>query len=64
MPAIGTRVDVQRTSGAGGDVFHSAIVVGHLQDPSLGSVIELRLSNSQRMQRVWPTSTIRVSPAA
>jgi hypothetical protein len=64
MPAIGTRVDVQRTSDGGGDVYQSAIVVGHLRDPSLGSVIELRLSNSQRVQRVWPTPTIRVSPAA
>ena len=62
MPSIGTHVQVLR-DGAG-DVYHAAIVVRHLADPQLGNVLELRLSDSRRMQRTWPTSTIRLSPAA
>jgi len=64
IPAIGTRVEVLRHSTAGRDVYQSAIVVGHLHDRDLGTVLELRLSNSKRLQRTWPTSTIRLSPAA
>ena len=65
MPAIGTRVQMLRDSPPGAErVYQSAIVVGHLSDPVLGNVIELRLSDSQRLQRVWPTPTIRLSPAA
>ena len=64
MPSIGTHVQVLR-DGAGEDgVYHAAIVVRHLNDPELGNVLELRLSDSHRMQRTWPTSTIRLSPAA
>ena len=62
MPKIGTQVQVLRHD-PGAD-YHSAIVVGHHSDPMLGDVIELRLSNSRRIQRTWPTSTIRLSPAA
>lgn len=64
MPAIGTQVQVLRHGDAGGDVYQSAVVVGHLNDPDLGNVIELRLSDSKRLQRTWPTSTIRLLPAA
>jgi hypothetical protein len=64
MPSIGTQVQVLRHSAAGGDAYQSAIVVGHLNDPDLGNVIELRLSDSKRLQRTWPTSTIRLSRAA
>jgi hypothetical protein len=58
MPAIGTEVEVLR-HGASGDVFQTAVVVGHHDDPALGSVIELELGNARRLQRTWPTSTIR-----
>jgi len=64
MPSIGTQVQVLRHSAGEGGVYQSAIVVGHLNDPELGNVIELRLSDSKRLQRTWPTSTIRLSPAA
>jgi hypothetical protein len=64
MPAIGTHLRVLRDSPSEGGSYQSAIVVGHLHDPELGNVLELRLSDSRRLQRVWPTSTIRLSPAA
>jgi len=64
MPSIGTRVEVLHESHSDSGAFQSAIVVGHLNDPVLGGVLELRLSNSQRMQRTWPTSTVRLLPAA
>jgi hypothetical protein len=64
MPSIGTHVQVLSYSPSDDGNYQSAIVVGHLHDPALGSVIELRLSDSQRLQRVWPTPTIRLSPAA
>ena len=62
MPAIGTHVQVLRETSADESVYQWAIVVGHLSDPVLGGAIELRLSNSERMQRTWPTSTIRRVP--
>jgi hypothetical protein len=63
MPKIGTQVQVLRDGSAEEGVYNAAIVVGHLSDPVFGNVIELRLSNSKRMQRTWPTSTIRLSAA-
>ena len=41
-----------------GEAFQAAIVVGHLTDPILGNVLELRLSDSQRLQRVWPSPSL------
>ena len=64
MPSIGTQVQVLRYSHSADGNYQSAIVVGHLHDPALGSVIELRLSDSQRLQRIWPTPTIRLSLGA
>jgi hypothetical protein len=64
MPGIGTHVQVLRDGAGEDDVYHAAIVVRHFNDPELGNVVELRLSDSCRMQRTWPTSTIRLSPAA
>ena len=61
MPSIGTQVEVLRHSATGGDLYQSAIVVDHLIDPKLGKVIELELSDSRRLQRTWPTSTIRIA---
>ncbi len=63
MPPIGTHVQVLR-DGAEDGVYQAAIVVRHLNDPELGDVLELRLSDSRRLQRTWPTSTIRLAPAA
>ena len=60
MPSIGTQVKVLRDAPGGDGVYQSAIVVGHLNDPVLGDVLELRLSDSQRMQRTWPSSTIQL----
>ncbi len=40
-------------------------VVGHLEDPVLGQVLELRSLGSRRVfQRLWPSPTIDVPPAA
>ena len=64
MPPIGTHVQVLRDGAAEDGIYHAAIIVRHLNDPELGNVVELRLSDSRRMQRTWPTSTIRLSPAA
>ena len=63
IPKIGAQVQVLRDNVAGDGVYQAAIVVGHLKDPDLGTVLELRLSDSRRLQRTWPTSTIRLSPA-
>ena len=63
MPPIGTHVQVFGHVHMEGDAYQSAIVVGHWHDPALGGVIELRLSDSRRVQRTWPTSTIRLRPA-
>jgi hypothetical protein len=64
MPAIGTRIQIRRSNVTTGDEFQAAIVVGHLNDPVLGSVLELRLSDSQRMQRIWPSPSLRLAPGA
>jgi len=64
MPSIGTHVQVLRDGAAEDAVYQAAIVVRHLNDPELGNVLELRLSDSRRLQRTWPTSTIRFLPAA
>jgi len=61
MPKIGTHVQVLDSGSVGSGVYRSAVVVGQLNDPVLGDVVELRLSDSRRMQRTWPTSTIRVA---
>lgn len=64
MPSIGTHVQVLRDVAGEDGVYHAAIVVRHLNDPELGNVLELQLRDSRRLQRTWPTSTIRLSPAA
>jgi hypothetical protein len=64
MPAIGTHIQIRRPNVVSGDEFQAAIVVGHLTDPVLGSVLELRLSDSRRMQRIWPSPSLRLGPGA
>jgi len=64
IPAIGTRLHVLHTDPGQDVTYQSAIVVGHLNDPVLGDVLELRLSDSQRLQRAWPSASLRLSPAA
>ncbi len=59
MPAIGTRVQMLRSPDSERDGFQVAVVVGHRTDPTLGGVLELRLSNLHRIQRAWPSPTIR-----
>jgi hypothetical protein len=57
-PAIGTHVLVRRSAPY--ETFQSGIVVGHLRDASLGCVLELRMSDSARLQRVWPSPAVRL----
>jgi len=64
MPAIGTHIQIRRPQLTTGDEYQAAIVVGHLNDPILGNVLELRLSDSQRMQRIWPSPSLRLAPGA
>jgi len=56
IPAVGAHVQVRREAG---NAFQSAIVVGHLSDPVLGTVLKLRMSDAERIERVWPSSEIR-----
>jgi hypothetical protein len=64
MPPVGADLQIRRPSHLGHDEFQPATVVGHLDDPALGGVRELRLSDSERMQRVWPSPSLRLSPGA
>ena len=64
MPPIGAHLQVRRTNAFGREEFQAAIVVGHNSDPALGGVVELSLSDSERMQRVWPSPSLRLSPGA
>jgi len=61
IPPVGTHVRVLGAIGAS----RSAEVVGHLSDPVLGDVLQLLLSDPVRLfQRVWPSPTIELPPAA
>ena len=61
IPPVGTEVRVRRIR----DTFRPAVVVGHLHDASLGDVLELRPSDSDAVfQRIWPSPTIELPPAA
>jgi hypothetical protein len=60
MPPIGAHVLVLRDRFDESGLYDAAVVVAHLTDPVYGGVLELRLSNSTRMQRTWPSSTIRL----
>ena len=62
MPPIGAHLHVRRANAFGREEFQAAIVVGHGSDPALGSVLELQLSNSERLERVWPSPSLRLSP--
>jgi len=48
-----------RPPGAGS--FESAVVIQRLTDPALGLVLEVQFADSVRMQRVWPSPTIRLA---
>jgi hypothetical protein len=52
---------MMRAPGWGDGLFEPAVVVRRLTDPVLGLVLEVQFADSVRMQRVWPTSTIRYS---
>ena len=56
-------MQIRRPTGSG-DEFQAAIVVGHLVDPVLGNVLELRLSDQRRLQRMWPSPSLRLGPGA
>jgi hypothetical protein len=56
-PAIGTHVRVRRSAPY--DDYRYGIVVGHLHDPGLGTVLEMRMSDLDRVQRVWPSPAVR-----
>ena len=60
-PKIGTHVEVRRPGDNREEgMFEQAVVVQRLTDPCLGVVLELQFEDSKRMQRVWPSSTIRL----
>jgi hypothetical protein len=52
MPKIDTYVQVLDDAAEAGGAYTSPIVVGQLSDPALGDAVELRLSDSRRMQRL------------
>jgi hypothetical protein len=54
-PEIGMQIEVLRRGA-----FQAAVVVDHLSDPGLGVVLELELEDASRLQRTWPSSTIRL----
>jgi len=56
-PPVGATVEILRAGGAGS--FEPAVVVKRLTDPVLGLVLEVKFADSVRIQRVWPSSTIR-----
>jgi len=60
LPPIGAHVHVHRGVT---DTFQPAIVVAHVTDRDEGLVLELRLSNLQRIQRAWPSAQVRLDPA-
>ena len=59
-PAIGTRIQVQCDDSSEGPIYEPAIVVGHLTDPIFGTALELKLTDRSRIQRLWPSSQIRI----
>jgi hypothetical protein len=64
IPPVGAQVNVRRRQGSNDDLV-PAEVVGHLSDAALGDVLELRLVGSGSvLQRLWPSPTIDLPPAA
>jgi hypothetical protein len=61
MPPIGSNLELLRGAGHAPE---RAIVVGHLTDPVLGDAVVVRLNDSRRMQRLWPSPSLRLPPAA
>jgi hypothetical protein len=62
LPELGTQVEIRRPGTPGGDLaFEPAIVVDRLSDAGIGFVLELQFGDAWRMQRVWPSATIRVA---
>jgi hypothetical protein len=59
-PSVGTQVEMRRPGTAGNSDFEPATVVDRLSDVGLGTVLELQFGDAWRMQRVWPSSTIRL----
>jgi hypothetical protein len=60
-PPVGSTVNMIRSRPPGAGSFESAVVVEHLTDPALGLVLEVQFADSVRMQRVWPSPTIRLA---
>jgi len=58
-PTVGTQVEMRRSRSWESEAFERAVVVNRLIDPALGVVLELQFRDATRMQRVWPSSTIR-----
>ena len=56
-PPVGATVQILRPAGAGS--FEPALVIDRFTDPVLGLVLEVQFTDSMRMQRMWPSSTIR-----
>jgi len=54
---VGATVQILRPAGAGS--FEPALVIDRFTDPVLGLVLEVQFTDSMRMQRMWPSSTIR-----
>jgi hypothetical protein len=59
-PTIGTQVEMRRSRSWEDESFQRAVVINRLTDPALGVVLELEFEDARRIQRVWPSSTIRV----
>jgi hypothetical protein len=59
-PTVGTHVEMLRPRRFLAGSFEDAVVVGCLTDPAIGVVLELQFEDESRMQRTWPSSTIRL----
>jgi hypothetical protein len=43
--------------------FEVGVVVDHLTDPTWGVVLEVEFADATRIQRIWPSPTIRLPHA-
>jgi hypothetical protein len=61
-PEVGAQVEIRRPARYGGEAdFETAVVVDRFSDSAIGVVLELQFGDAWRMQRVWPSSTIRLA---
>ena len=40
--------------------FEAAVIVDRMTDPALGLVLEVEFEDASRVQRIWPSPTIRL----